>query len=672
MIRSLGITIAASFAGLAGGYVTVHAATQSQSQSTFSQQYQGIQNSNSNAQESASQTSTISTIQSLQLPSQTSSSPVASYQSSQTSADETSTGTDSSSASNIQQTQTIGGSENQNQSTSFGDTSQPVVSGSHNPSTPSTNDFAGYAVFDASGHMLSDTFGSLGNGVQHFDDFQPNIPVVLVVRAVDKLGNPIANPVAARIYLHSNNPDGQVSVVNKHIHSLYMPIGSLCIPFIYTNLGNQAGFDVIDAEVLRSWPTASSICNPRRTGDSSSAWSQTFSWSNGTWTSNHTVASQQTVAGYAVFDLKGNRLSDNFGSASNATAHFDCFQPDQPTILLVCAVNSSGMPIVCPDNCYVNLYSSNPNGIISVAGQATFGVEVPEGSYGVPFVYTNKGASPSYDVIDAKMCSPGVITQSASSTFVPTPGTAVQTTNLTASQEESGTVSTPIAAIQSETTGVGSSQTQSFSGTASDSQTQSSGNITKQTQQISTIGAVSFVQSQSTNTNTLQVQSGTMSSPVAIPGTKTTIAMNQIQAIQPANSLSFTGSSTPNQMTTTDANAAVNAGQSQSASFQVASVTNLYVTQHATASTSGVLLSEGIEVDLSSTGNSSANNGVLNVYINGQFYHTYECDGIVNISEHQSATPMDQNVPLINLADAQSDSASASVDQVQNTQSSGS
>ncbi|GMA56783.1 hypothetical protein GCM10025858_12860 [Alicyclobacillus sacchari] len=142
--------------------------------------------------------------------------------------------------------------------------------------------------------MISDTFGNLGNGVQHFDDFQPNIPVVLVVRAVDKQGNPIANPSAARIHFHSNNPDGQVSVMGKDVHSLYMPMGSLGVPFIYTNLGRQAGFDVIDAEVLRNWSTAASICTQGWTEPSSSStWSQTSSWWY--WAYRRSKGSQQTV-----------------------------------------------------------------------------------------------------------------------------------------------------------------------------------------------------------------------------------------------------------------------------------------------------------------------------------------------------------------------------------------
>ncbi|GMA56782.1 hypothetical protein GCM10025858_12850 [Alicyclobacillus sacchari] len=142
MIRSLGITIAASFAGLAGGYVTVHAATQSQNQNAFSQQYQGIQSGNSNSLESAAQTSAISGTQILQLPTQSTATPSTSYHGYQAVAQESSIGTQNASSSEIQQTQTIGTTESQNQEIPLDENVQPFLSGSHDSPATSVDQFA--------------------------------------------------------------------------------------------------------------------------------------------------------------------------------------------------------------------------------------------------------------------------------------------------------------------------------------------------------------------------------------------------------------------------------------------------------------------------------------------------------------------------------------------------
>lgn len=124
------------------------------------------------------------------------------------------------------------------------------------------------------------------------------------------------------------------------------------------------------------------------------------------------------IAGYAVFDMSGNLLSDAYGifpnSNNNSTKKYDTFAPQASISVIIAAVNAYGQPIVSPGTTTLYLRSNNASSsFLDASNQNTIhSIVLPAGSSGVVVGYLNGGGGSSYDVLDAGVDNPALVRHS--------------------------------------------------------------------------------------------------------------------------------------------------------------------------------------------------------------------------------------------------------------------
>lgn len=311
------------------------------------------------------------------------------------------------------------------------------------------------------------------------------------------------------------------------------------------------------------------------------------------------IVSHVAVAGYAVFDLAGNRISNNFGGSGtgNATGHYDQFQPNQPVVLILRPVDANGNPVQSLNPATVYLKSSNSSSRMTVYGNTFSALLLNPGSYGVPFVYTNTGNTPSYDVIDPT---------NGPKTHHHSPNLA-QTALLKLSQTEKVTTTAAVTAQQAQATGTQSQQSQ-------DSGSHQSGSSTLQNQKTNTSAGATLKQTQTTDVTTNEAQSSSTTS-----GSNGSVNIN----LQQAQSVQSSGTGT--------------ATESQGTSFAAQDSMQIHFGQSQQSSTSDALQSEGIHVSASNPNGSTSTGGTLSVYLNGHLKGQYSgVTGTVTASQSQT------------------------------------
>ncbi|MCL6518106.1 hypothetical protein [Alicyclobacillus sp.] len=120
----------------------------------------------------------------------------------------------------------------------------------------------------------------------------------------------------------------------------------------------------------------------------------------------------QTVAGYAVFDLAGHMLSDQYGGLlqlrHNGNQHTDAFFPGRPQWVAVAAVNARGERLRNDRDIVLYLVSDNPTGVFLdlSTGQPVRQLVLHKGVAFALITYVNRGEQPRYDILDALTTDP--------------------------------------------------------------------------------------------------------------------------------------------------------------------------------------------------------------------------------------------------------------------------
>jgi len=128
-------------------------------------------------------------------------------------------------------------------------------------SFPST-EVVGYAVFDTSGHLLSDSYGIFpsidNNAMKQHHVFLPNTPTEVIVAAVNSFGQIVPNTQSTVLFLRSNNYNGVYlnPQTIQSIYSLQIPEGSMGVMVGYVNPTPTPQFDVLDAGTVNPFAKA--------------------------------------------------------------------------------------------------------------------------------------------------------------------------------------------------------------------------------------------------------------------------------------------------------------------------------------------------------------------------------------------------------------------------------
>ncbi|RIV22824.1 hypothetical protein D2Q93_08965 [Alicyclobacillaceae bacterium I2511] len=270
-------TLASTLLGLAGLGITAHAATQQQSQTTATQQSQQV---------TSSGPASVATTQTYGLQSQQTATdnsfptqPVVAHKDLTVGTAQISTNNSPQPGQVVQQ-QSVTSQSQQATATAAPSGPYPLLSSgssqggtigiaSHSQRTqvqvtgsPTPEIFAGYRIFDLQEHLLSNNLTNSTTQPDHsapnFTPFYPGIAVTLVVKAVDTQGNPMPSPFGTLVYLKPTASDCMLSNVGStsYITSLNVPLGSMGVPFVYTNTGLQANHDAINASLTPPWHKA--------------------------------------------------------------------------------------------------------------------------------------------------------------------------------------------------------------------------------------------------------------------------------------------------------------------------------------------------------------------------------------------------------------------------------
>ncbi|MCF8565076.1 hypothetical protein LLE49_10155 [Alicyclobacillus tolerans] len=320
---------------------------------------------------------------------------------------------------------------------------------------------------------------------------------------------------------------------------------------------------------------------------------------------NNPIVSNVPVAGYAVFDLAGNRISDTFGGTSNATAQYDQFQPNQPVVLVLRPVDAHGNPVQNLNQATVYLKSSNSSSTMTVYGNTFSALLLKPGSYGVPFVYTNTGNAPGYDIIDPT--NPPDRHHRPTVTMDSTQQGNVHLHQTEKVKAKKASTDSSVTASQTQTTGALSQQSQ-------DNGSQMTGTSTSQHQETKTTGASSLSQTQNTKVTTHETQSSSTAS-----GANGSLNIN----LKQKQKLHSTAGGT--------------ATESQSTTFGAQGSMQVSFSQTQKSSATSASQGEGIHVTASDPNGASSNGGTLSVSFNGKTTGQYTgITGNVTVSQSQT------------------------------------
>jgi trimeric autotransporter adhesin len=352
-------------------------------------------------------------------------------------------------------------------------------------------------------------------------------------------------------------------------------------------------------------------------------------------TSFNPASKSNVVAGYAVFDLNGDRLSDTYGSYSNKdnnqTGNYDAFLANTPTLVVVRPVNADGNPVVCQSSVNLYLSTNNPNGaFLSLGGYQTFdSIELQAGDTGATVLYVNHGTSAQFDILNV-------------STVDPNHHHEHQDRNNSASTE------------RPQALGVETDQTQSATvpdkTTGSDTTAKQSQTVVALTNQTPPQGVSPANQSEDSSqsaASTQQQDVTTADGSKAMQTEDTSIGTTQSSGSNDSHQQSLTVTANQHE----DTSSTQSAGLSQSQSVTVQSpIINVTLNQSHTSSS----LDESINVSMPDTSNLQGST-VVNVQIgNEQKQWTLGTDNPVTFNESQS----------INTGDDGSYSHSTSIDYV--------
>lgn len=303
--------------------------------------------------------------------------------------------------------------------------------------------------------------------------------------------------------------------------------------------------------------------------------------------------SPQIFAGYGVFDLEGHLLSNNLtgtgADPGNGVSDYTMFYPGIAVILVVKAVDTQGNPMPSPfaATVYFNAGSSGCS-LENVGGKNCIrSLNVPPGSTGVPFVYTNTGLQANHDSLDAGLAPPW----HKPAQPVLTGPTVVQHIRLTAMQTAGVASSSPTQVTQTQSTQAHAQQSQQVNSNPPPSTpvTQAQGGVGQQSQSLSGQGPTRGAESQLATLSGGQLQSHwSTGSPTQHNSMNLVLAQTQ--------------------QTAASANGNDLATQTQSLSFAATAWMRLFLLQNQQVSSTEVTQSEGMQAllgDSSNTNNSS-------------------------------------------------------------------